>query len=62
MINGNSTDLENVTYQGKITPSLDKIHPRYGTVKGGTLVVLTGNFYNSNYAKVKLDNHDCKTI
>ena len=31
-----------VTYQASLTPMLSSISPRYGTVRGGTLVTFTG--------------------
>ena len=39
---GIEQELSPVTYRADLTPSLKSIQPRYGTVKGGTLVAFTG--------------------
>ena len=39
-----------VTYSGSLTPKLDSINPRYGTVTGGTSVTFTGTDFSSNIA------------
>lgn len=55
------TDLNDVTYKGSLTPSLDAVNPRFGTVKGGTDVTFSGKQFSSNTAdyKIMLDGILC---
>jgi len=60
-LGGTETKLTEVTYESKKTPVLTSISPRFGSVKGGTKVTLTGTgFSASEKTDVLFDNRKCK--
>jgi len=60
-LGGSETKLNDVIYTSSKTPVLTSISPRFGTVKGGTLVTLTGTgFSASETTEVHFDNRKCK--
>jgi hypothetical protein len=56
-----SQDVNEVEYKGQLTPTLDEVTPRFGTVKGGTQVTFTGKQFSANKADylITLDNIVC---
>lgn len=55
------TKLSEVTYDTMKTPVLTSISPRFGSVKGGTLVTLTGTGFSAqDKTEVLFDNRACK--
>jgi len=60
-VDGNTTELTDVTYDEAETPSLTAISgvmPRYGSVLGGEQVTFTGMGF-SGAATVKIDDRPC---
>lgn len=55
---------DTVTYRASATPTLDRIEPRFGSVRGNKeLISLYGNFPDGNKdSSVKFDNRDCVII
>ena len=49
------------TYDTKLTPFLSKISPRYGSLKGGETLTLTGDNFNENVADISIliDSIEC---
>jgi len=45
-----SIDLNDVTYSGSLTPLLDAINPRFGSVEGGTEVTFSGSGFSTDPA------------
>ena len=52
---------ETVTYSGTLTPLLEDVNPRYGTVTGGTSVTFTGtNFVtDTSLYTIIIDKRTC---
>jgi hypothetical protein len=50
-----------VTYYGALTPKLDSISPRFGTVTGGTVVTFSGSGFSSVLTdnSITIDGIDC---
>ena len=46
--------LDNIGYQGSITPALTKISPRWGTVVGGTAITFTGTNFSTTTSKYNI--------
>jgi hypothetical protein len=53
-LNGTTTDLNDVTYDGTITPLLQSIEPRYGNVVGGEDITFTGSGFGTTVADVSI--------
>lgn len=53
--------MNKVTYKGDITPSLDAVNPRFGTVKGNDVITFTGKQFNADKSKYKImiDGVEC---
>ena len=49
------------TYDTKLTPFLSKISPRYGSLKGGETLTLTGDNFSENVADISIliDSIEC---
>jgi hypothetical protein len=60
-IDGTELDLPKITYDASKTPKLTSIAPRFGTVKGNTVVTLTGTDFTATPADhtVLFDNIPC---
>lgn len=53
-------NINKVVYENSATPALTSVSPRYGTVKGGTVVTFTGtNFPTTGTTTITLDGQDC---
>lgn len=52
---------ETVSYAGSLTPLLEQISPRYGTVTGGTSVTFTGQNFITDQGKyqIVIDKRNC---
>lgn len=52
---------ETMTYSGTLTPLLDAVNPRYGTVTGGTSVTFTGSNFVTDTSKysIIIDKRTC---
>lgn len=50
-----------VTYQIDLTPYIESISPRFGTVEGGTLVTFTGNNFSTSTSDytILIDDIEC---
>lgn len=60
-INDAVTLLNDVTYDGSVTPTLTSISPRYGTVYGGTTVTFSGDNFSDSVADISvyIDDIEC---
>jgi hypothetical protein len=54
-------ELNTVQYRGSLTPNLESISPRYGTVEGGTEITFTGENFDSDITAytITLDGINC---
>lgn len=61
IISGVTTPLTPVTFDGSMTPTLQSISPRFGTVTGGTTVTFTGTNFDTVTpgTSVLIDNRVC---
>mmetsp|Transcript_29262 Transcript_29262/g.28380 ORF Transcript_29262/g.28380 Transcript_29262/m.28380 type:complete len:196 (-) Transcript_29262:637-1224(-) len=62
LTDGSSHDLQSsVEYQSTLTPLLDGISPRYGTVEGGTQVTFSGSNFptDTNLVTIFIDERPC---
>lgn len=50
--------MEPVFYAGAVTPKLDSISPRFGSVLGGTFVHLSGSNFG-DFGTVSIDDREC---
>ena len=54
------SNINKVVYSDSATPALTSVSPRYGTIKGGTVVTFTGtNFPTTGTTTITLDGLDC---